>query len=282
MTVSIIIPFRNKTSLVEKCIESVKKQNYRNIEIIAVSDKDKVLIRGIRSLVNPKCKLVGEKRNIAAKKAKGDILFFLDSDCLVRKDTIKNLVKLFEKTNADAISGKPIVPKNVNLISFVTGLEYEYRFNQIGEDFVDIAATTCLGVKKIAFLAVKGFKGYGGKEAVGEDWDFSARLIENGFKIFHTNRVMVYHCHSDRLLHYLKRQYQHVKYRPTHFKRFGKSSDKYLSWKEIISSSLFLSIPTTIRIYEKIKDKRIFLLPFISILRSIVWFIGGVAGFLFG
>ena len=35
MKVSVIIPFRNKVPIVEKCIESVKRQDYKNAEIIA-------------------------------------------------------------------------------------------------------------------------------------------------------------------------------------------------------------------------------------------------------
>lgn len=281
MKVSVIIPFRNKTPLVEKCIESVKGQSYKNIEIIAVSDKDKVLINGVKSLVNSKCKLVGEKRNLGARKSKGDILFFLDSDCIVKKDTILNLLKIFKETKTDAVSGKPLKPTKSNLLGIIAGLEYEDRFDQMGETFVSVAATTCLGVKKGVFWAVKGFKKYGGKEAIGEDWDFTKRLTDKGYRIFHTNKVDVFHEHgSDTLFRFLKRSYQHARYRVTHYRHYKASADEYSTWDMFLSSTLLLSLPRTIRIFSKTKDFRIFLLPGISFLRTIAWLIGFIAGYL--
>ena len=84
MKVSVIVPFRNKVPIVGKCIDSLKKQDYRNIEIIAVSNIDKFEGKGVRSFVDPTCKGVGDKRNLGVKKATGEILFFLDSDCIVK------------------------------------------------------------------------------------------------------------------------------------------------------------------------------------------------------
>lgn len=282
MTVSVIIPFRNKTLLVEECIESVKKQSYKNIEIIAVSDRDKVSKAGVKSLVNPNCKGVGDKRNLGAKKAKGDVLFFLDSDCIVKKDTVESLIKIFKRTNADAVSGKPLAPRKSNLLGYVTGLEYEDRFDQMGENFVNVAATTCLGVKKSVFFKVGGFKDYTTGEATGEDWDFSTRLTRVGFKIFHTNKVQVYHEHkADTFLHFLKRHYQHARYRITHYKRYKSLTDSYSTWNMFLSSTILFGIPPMIRLFLKKRDIKILLLPLICFSRSISWCLGFLAGILF-
>ena len=89
MKISVIIPFREKNKKVLNCIKSVKEQNYKNIEIIALSDKIKLKVGGVRSFYNPEWKGVGEKRNFGAKASKGEILFFLDSDCVLQKDALK-------------------------------------------------------------------------------------------------------------------------------------------------------------------------------------------------
>lgn len=279
MKVSVIIPFRSKVPIVEKCIESVKNQDYKNVEIIAVSDRAKYEDKHVKSFVDPRCKGPGDKRNLGVKKAVGEILFFLDSDCILKKDTISKLVKTFEEHDTDAVSGKPLTPKNSNLLGLVTGLEYEYRFDQMGENYVDVAATTCLGVRKSAFKKVGGFKDYSTGEATGEDWDFSARLRKNSFKIFHTNKVQVFHIHSsETLLTWFKRRIHHSGYRITHYKRYKQAADQYMTWGALLTATVLLNIPVAIKIYNKTRDGKVFLLPFYSFLRDIAWAIGVIVG----
>lgn len=279
MKVSVIIPFREENSKVMKCIESLLKQDYKNIEIIGVSDKAKLEIKGVNSLVDSRCKGVGEKRNLGARKATGDILFFLDSDCVVKKDSITKLVSMFKKGKMDAISGKPLAPIKSNILDFVTGLEYEDRFNRMGEGYVNVAATTCLGVLRKSFQDVGEFKDYSKTEATGEDWDFSARLRQKNHKIYHTNKVEVFHEHlSKNFIDYLKRQFLHVKYRIAHLRKYKRVTDEYSSLRMVLSSTLLFCLPSTYRIYRRRKNLNVFILPFISFFRSIAWLAGFFAG----
>ena len=279
MKVSVIVPFRKKVPIVEKCIESLKKQDFKNVEIIAVSNIDKFEGKGVLSFVDTRCKGVGDKRNLGVKKANGEILFFLDSDCIVKKNAISKLVEIFNKYGADAVSGKPLTPKDSNLLGLVTGLEYEYRFDQMGENYVDVAATTCLGVRKDAFKKIGGFKDYTTGEATGEDWDFAARLRKAGFRIFHTNKVEVFHMHtSESLWTWFKRRIDHSKYRITHYRKYKMAADQYMTWGALLSTTLLLSIPATIKIYRKTGDTKVFLLPFYSFIRNVAWLIGVITG----
>jgi glycosyltransferase involved in cell wall biosynthesis len=280
MKVSIIIPFRNKNEVLMRCIDSIKKQSYRNIEIIVASDSTKLRERGVKSVVDSRCKGPGFKRNLGASVAKGGILFFLDSDCTVKRNTIKNLIKTFEKTGADAVSGKALAPKKGNLLGYIVGLEYEERFDRMGEAYVDVAATTCFAVKKRVFKLMNGFNEYSTGEAIGEDWDFSFRLSDAGFKIFHTNSVEVFHEHgSDTLKRYLMRQRQHAIYRVDHYRRFKKITDSYSNSGFFISSIFLLNIPNAIRLYERTQNIKVFIfLPVISFLRTANWFYGMLLG----
>ena len=216
LLVSVILPFRGNVEQVQECVDSLKRQRYKNIEVILVSDRVKwkdEKDKRLKSVHDPKFQGVGEKRNAGTKRAKGDIFFFLDSDCTVKPDTISILVRIFDTIDTDAISGKPLAPKRGNLLGIATGIEYEDRFNRMGENYVDIAATTCFAVRKEAFKSMGGFKDYSLKEATGEDWDFSKRLTKAGLKIFHSNKVKVHHNHkSDSIKKWFKRRVEHSGY----------------------------------------------------------------------
>ncbi|MHA2339146.1 MAG: glycosyltransferase [Candidatus Hodarchaeales archaeon] len=280
MKVSVIIPFREKHRLVDKCVESAKNQSYRNLEVITVSNKEKYKKKSVRSFFNPRRKGVGVKRNLGAENARGHIFLFLDSDCILKRNAVANLVNVFKKTNADAVSGKTLAPRlKPNTLSYVTGLEYEDRFDQMGENFVDTAATTCLGVTKNAFKKIGGFKDYTTGEATGEDWDFTAKMTKKGLKIFHTNKVQVYHEHYDTFKKYLKRQYQHARYRVTHYRKYKQARDQYSSGDMLLSSIILLNIPCALRLYRRTKSFKVFisLIP-ISFFRSFAWISGMILG----
>jgi len=275
--VSVIAPFRSNVEQVQECVDSLKRQRYKNIEIILVSDRVKWKDddKRVKAVHSPKFRGVGEKRNAGAKRANGDIMFFLDSDCTVKPDTISTLVRMFNAIDTDAISGKPLAPQHGNLLGIATGIEYEDRFNRMGENYVDIAATTCFAVRQEAFKAMDGFKDYSLKEATGEDWDFSKRLTEAGFKIFHTNKVQVYHNHkSDSIKKWFKRRIEHSGYRITHRRKYGQVFEEYFSIRMFIDTSLLFSIPIVLRMYKKSKRAELFTLPLFAILRNVAWFAG--------
>jgi GT2 family glycosyltransferase len=272
-----IVPFRDNVHQVEACVDSLKKQRYKNIQIVLISDKVKWKDKDKRivAIHNPKFRGVGEKRNAGVKRAKGDIYFFLDSDCTVKPDTIVSLVKLFNSIETDAISGKPLAPKEGNLLGVATGLEYEDRFNRMGENFVDIAATTCFAVRKDAFKAIGGFKDYSLGEATGEDWDFSKKFTVAGFKIFHTNKVEVYHNHkADSIKKWFSRRVHHSGYRVTHRRKHGELFEQYFSLRMFIDTTALFGIPVVMRMYKKSRRPEILALPLFAFLRNIAWFVG--------
>ena len=103
--VSVIIPTYNEEKVIGDCLESLKKQSYKDLEIIVVDDgsKDSSKFKTQNAKLQfkiQKLKLLeqnhkgpGEARNLGAKKASGEILVFVDADMTFDKDFIKNLVK---------------------------------------------------------------------------------------------------------------------------------------------------------------------------------------------
>ena len=118
--VSIIVPVYKTEKFVHECIASVLEQTYCNIEILVIDDcgndnsinivseyarknDDEHKIRIIRHDRN---RGLSVARNTGIQNAKGNYVFFLDSDDFLPNDAIENMVKMARKyPNSDVIYG---------------------------------------------------------------------------------------------------------------------------------------------------------------------------------
>ena len=105
--VSIIIPVYNTEKYLEKCLDSIINQEYRNLEIIIVNDgstdnsmaiikKYQKLDSRIKVFEQPN-KGAGSARNKGLDNATGDYISFVDSDDYVSPLFIKKLVEAFKE-----------------------------------------------------------------------------------------------------------------------------------------------------------------------------------------
>ena len=111
--VSIIIPVYNSEKMLEKCIESVINQTYKNIEILIVNDgsKDKSLEimkenqnKDHRIMViNQENKGLSGARNAGLDKATGEYVTFIDSDDYIKENLIKDTIEIFNRYNCDVV-----------------------------------------------------------------------------------------------------------------------------------------------------------------------------------
>ncbi|HRZ85776.1 MAG TPA: glycosyltransferase family A protein [Candidatus Paceibacterota bacterium] len=121
--VSVIIPAYNEENYIGKCLESLKKQSYKNFEIIVVddgsTDKTKEIIKKFKKvrILSGEHKGPGYSRNIGAKNAFGKILVFIDSDMYFDKNYLINLIKPI-KENKDIIGTTHDYEVAVNVNNF--------------------------------------------------------------------------------------------------------------------------------------------------------------------
>ena len=107
LKVSVLIANYNNQQYIKECIDSINCQTYKNIEIIFHDDfSSDNSIKSINQY--PNIKIIKNKKrgkygsynqinayNRAFKKSSGDIIFFLDSDDLFKKNKIEIVVKKF-------------------------------------------------------------------------------------------------------------------------------------------------------------------------------------------
>ncbi|HVX03383.1 MAG TPA: glycosyltransferase [Nitrososphaera sp.] len=103
--VTVIIPVYNQNAMIESVIDAVFQSTYKNLEVVAVNDGSK---DGTREILDnlaakyPSLKVI-HKRNEGKRKAiasafynsKGDFLIFIDSDSMVDRNAITELIKAF-------------------------------------------------------------------------------------------------------------------------------------------------------------------------------------------
>lgn len=121
--VSVIVPVYNISDYILKCLKSIEKQSYSNLEIIVVDDgsTDKSgeicdeFAKGDRraKVFHKKNGGLSEARNFGIKKAKGEIIALVDGDDFVEVDYIKTMYEAMVKDDADVVicGYNGIVPK---------------------------------------------------------------------------------------------------------------------------------------------------------------------------
>jgi len=113
--ISIVIPIYNVEEYLVDCLSSVKDQTYTNFEAIVVNDGTtdssaeitEEVIRGDTRfrMIHQKNKGLAGARNTGLKEAKGEFLFYLDSDDVLTKIALELLVNAAIEYQADVVQG---------------------------------------------------------------------------------------------------------------------------------------------------------------------------------
>ena len=109
--ISIIIPVYNAAKYLERSLDSVSLQTYRNLEIIAVDDGSSdgsLNILETYAAQDPRYRVIHKEnggsssaRNAGLKIATGDYVGFIDADDYIESDMYENLLNAFDE-DADA------------------------------------------------------------------------------------------------------------------------------------------------------------------------------------
>lgn len=110
--ISIIIPTLNEEDCLRILLESIKKQDFNDYEIIIADGGSKDRTREIAK--NYGCKIVSggspaKGRNEGTKIAQGDLLFFIDADSALPQSFFSKLLKEFKRRKLD-LASFPVYP----------------------------------------------------------------------------------------------------------------------------------------------------------------------------
>jgi len=210
--ISVIVPAFNAKSTIGECVKAVLKQKTQEeFELIIVddgsTDKTFEMAKKFR-----KAKIYVKKhsgpaaaRNSGARKAKGEIILFTDSDCIPAENWIEEMAKPFKEKKVVAAQGA-YKTKQKSLVARFVQQEIEDRYNKMKKsEEIDWVGTYSAAYRKKTFFEVKGFD-EGFPIASGEDIDLSFKLSKKG-RIEFNPKAIVYHKHPSSLLNYFKTKF---------------------------------------------------------------------------
>jgi len=199
ISISIIIPAHNAALHLVRCLTAICESSRVPHEIIVVDDASKDSTAVVATRLGATVLSTGTNRgpafarNLGAKTATGDILFFLDSDVCVQSNTLEKILSSFHADSTlDALMGSyDSNPSSPDFISQYRNLMHCY-VHQSGEENASTFWSGCGAIRRTLFLEHSGFhEGYG-RPAI-EDIELGYRLIRAGRKIILDRSIQVTH-----------------------------------------------------------------------------------------
>lgn len=175
--VTVIVPFRNESEVIVKCLSSLEAQNYphekyeilfiddfsNDSSIIALNSNKKLLNTQVISVPNDFQKLSPKKRGIklGIEKSRGEIILTTDADCVHPKEWIEAMVSAFDETTG-FISGPVKFSDTKRFFGKIQQLEFGGLVltgaGLIGSNKPTICNAANIAYRKEAFEYVGGFE----------------------------------------------------------------------------------------------------------------------------
>lgn len=193
--VSVVIPAFNEEEMIAQCLDSIKKGDFpkERYQIIVVDngsqDRTREICRSHGAIVlEDRDKKVSGLRNLGAFHAKGDLLAFVDADCVVAENWLSEGARNYCNEKLIAWGSAPFPPEDS---TWVQETWYSVRRARYPVQTVDWLESMNLFVRKKDFDKIGGFSE---KLITAEDVDFCYRLNALGTgKILSNQEIRVIH-----------------------------------------------------------------------------------------
>ncbi|TCD48937.1 glycosyltransferase family 2 protein [Chlorobium sp. N1] len=198
--VSVIIPSFNEEERIAQCIESALALDYPAYEVIIVDDGSKDLtlpiiehydVSVIRLRTN-RGKV--EALNQGIEKAKGEIIFFTDSDSTLDPKVLRYLVARFTDATIGAVAGMVLPQHHDSYLLRMQTIEYIYGQNIIkaaqlkSGGAVSICPGPATAFRRNVLLEVGGYR----SRTLAEDFDITLEMMELGYRAVYEPRAVSY------------------------------------------------------------------------------------------
>ena len=170
--VSVIIPSKNSSKTLVQCLDTIKNQDYENIEIIVVDNHSKDNTLEIAKRYTNTVYTFSPERssqiNYGVEKSSGKYIYRVDSDFILEPQIISEAVRAAESNNYAAILIHNTSDPTVSFWAKVRKFERD----MYDSDNLNIAVRF---IRRDVFVSVGGFDV---KLVYGEDYDLHNRIID--------------------------------------------------------------------------------------------------------
>ncbi|MDO8487533.1 MAG: glycosyltransferase family 2 protein [Candidatus Curtissbacteria bacterium] len=193
--VSIVIPVYNEEKVITDCLKSLKEQSWQNPEIIIVddgsTDESPQIVKAFGvTLLKQNHKGPGPARNLGAKRAKGQVLVFVDADMTFEKNFVKDLVSpVIKGQTIGTFSKNEMVKNQDNIWSRCWNINKNLPEDRMIPQDYPSHAPVFRAILKTEFDSVGGFEVSG---QYTDDWSLSRKLgkdstLAPGAYYYHAN-----------------------------------------------------------------------------------------------
>ena len=191
MNISVVIPTYNEASNLGECLNALLNGSEKPFEIIVAdgnsSDNTVNIAKkyGV-SVVENKLRHAAGGRNVGIQNAQGDIIAFIDADCIPDVDWLKEIHKAFEEEDIDGLGtyieaapAKNIYEEFWSRLSLQILMSYGHEPYYVEEKTLNTAfITASCAYKKSLLNKINGFSDFFGNNA--EDIDLCWRALDAG------------------------------------------------------------------------------------------------------
>lgn len=198
-TISVIVPTYNAARTLGECLASIVASDYPAFDVIVVDDGSRDESAAVAS--HYPVRLLRLEQNMGASRAKnagaavatGDIVFFTDSDCLIRPDALRLVA---ENLSDPAVSGVVgLLDTRLRFSDFPSqykNLWMHFTYLRLPRR-VGVFYTSAAAARRPAFAALGGFDPHYTGASITEDIDLGQRFLSAGHIIVAEKRLLVEH-----------------------------------------------------------------------------------------
>jgi mycofactocin system glycosyltransferase len=216
--VTVIVPTRDRARDLDECLGALDHLVYprSRLDVVVVDDGSDdpsglaavVGRHGARLLINDHNRGPSYSRNRAAAEASGEIIAFIDSDCVASPTWLQELVPFFAWDSVGAVGGRTMsyylesrLDRYEETASPLDMGRY-LRFEEQEADTFYVPSCNLL-VRRATYLGLGGLRE---DLRMGEDVDLCWRLREQGHYLVYTPEGVVRHKHRNELGSMLRRR----------------------------------------------------------------------------